>query len=128
MRPHRSEGELMPTFSRWMPPEPDPMSTAPAWMVLVAIISPLAVGAVFTHGGKYLLVLLLLFCIASEVQNPRRLRHLASERSQEDIGTFARAFDRRREPFSPHVVRAVWDALEPYVSLEGSPVPVRSTD
>ena len=46
----------------------------------------------------------------------------------EDIGTFARAFDRRGDWFSPHVVRAVWDALEPYVTLGGSRVPVRPTD
>jgi hypothetical protein len=96
--------------------------------VIVAIISPLLAGVLFTRGGKYVLVLLLLFCIASEAESRRRLRRLVAERPREDIGTFARAFDRRGESFSPHVVRAVWDALEPYVSLKGSRVPLRPTD
>ena len=119
----------MPTFSRWMPPEPEPLSTAPGWVVVVAIIIlPQLAGAVFTRGGKYMLVLLPLFCLASEMERRRRLRRLVAERSQEDIGTFAQAFARRGEPFSPHVVRAVWDALEPYVSFMGSRVPVRPAD
>ena len=41
----------------------------------------------------------------------------------EDIGTFARAFDRRSEPFDPWVVRATWDALLPYCGF-----PLRPAD
>jgi hypothetical protein len=45
------------------------------------------------------------------------------ERKNEDIGTFARAFDRRSEPFDPWVVRATWDALRTDLV-----VPLRPTD
>jgi hypothetical protein len=46
----------------------------------------------------------------------------------EDIGTFARGFDRRAEPFDPRVVRAVWDAFQPYVALGDQQLPLRPSD
>jgi len=51
---------------------------------------------------------------------------LARARSGEDIGTFARAFDRRQ--VDPWVIRAVWDALQPYVKFRGQHLPLRSSD
>jgi hypothetical protein len=62
------------------------------------------------------------------VANRRRLCRLASERAGEDIGTFARAFDQRSEPFDPWVVRATWDALGPYWTLDGQHLPLRPAD
>ena len=59
----------------------------------------------------------------------RRLAHLAGERADEDIGTFARAFDRRAPTFDPWVVRAVWDALAPWTEVRGGGrLPLRPTD
>jgi hypothetical protein len=57
----------------------------------------------------------------------RRLKSLKASRVGEDIGTFARAFDRRAPGFDPLLVRAAWDVLQ---SLYGSaaPVPLRPTD
>ena len=57
-----------------------------------------------------------------------RLRELAAGRAGEDIGTFARGFDRRTQPFDPWVVRATWDALQPLVSYPGGRVPLRPSD
>jgi hypothetical protein len=58
----------------------------------------------------------------------RHHHHLLDQRPGEDIGTFARAFDRRAEPFDPWVVRATWDALVPYVTHGDWHVPLRPTD
>jgi hypothetical protein len=58
----------------------------------------------------------------------RHMRRLASEREGEDIGTFARAFDRHSEPFDPWVVRATWDALDVYVAFDGRHLPLRPGD
>jgi hypothetical protein len=67
-------------------------------------------------------------CLLLNYANNRRLRRLASGRIGEDIGTFARAFDRRAEPFDPRVVRATWDALRPYTTFPGGSVPLRPGD
>jgi hypothetical protein len=59
----------------------------------------------------------------------RHLARLARERAGEDIGTFARAFNRRAPTFDPWVVRAVWDALAPWTELRGGGrLPLRPTD
>jgi len=58
-----------------------------------------------------------------------RLARLARQRRGEDIGTFARAFDRRAPGFDPWVVRAVWDALTPWTQLRGGDrLPLRPAD
>jgi len=117
----------MATFSRWMSP-PARTSRITSWFVFAVLISPLLVGAALTNGGKVVLGLLSVLWTTSVVTDNRRLRRLAGDRVGEDIGTFARAFDRRREPFDPRVVRAVWDALQPYVAFSGGSVPLRPTD
>ena len=53
---------------------------------------------------------------------------LTAARSGEDIGTFARAFDRRSPDFDPWVIRAVWDAMLPYVRLGDRHLPLRPSD
>jgi hypothetical protein len=58
----------------------------------------------------------------------RRMRRVAFGRQTEDIGSFAKAFDRRRPDFDPWVVRAVWDALQPYRTFRGGVAPLRPSD
>jgi hypothetical protein len=58
----------------------------------------------------------------------RHHRHLLEQRPGENIGTLARAFDRRAKRFDPWVVRATWDALVPYVTHGDWHVPLRPTD
>jgi hypothetical protein len=74
------------------------------------------------------LPVLVVFVIVGFRVGNRHLSRLAAERAGEDIGTFARAFDRRTEAFDPWVVRATWDALEPYVVFPKGRVPLRPTD
>jgi hypothetical protein len=111
---------MMRPFSRWMPKPDTPGVSAVGWLI-VAFVLPifillLAVTWPLMLFGRFFL--------------NRHFRRLLSERPGEDIGTFARAFDRRTQPFDPWVVRAVWDALVPYVVCGGRkvPVPLRPSD
>jgi hypothetical protein len=119
----------MQKFSRWMPPlPPSPPLRIRDWIILIALLGgilAIVVGAVVqspVSAGIVFLVSLLLWAVASRTGGRDDLR-LVSERKGDDIGTFTRAFDRRSEPFDPWVVRATWDALQPYVSF-----PLRPTD
>lgn len=121
----------MPKFSRWMPPLQPPPFGIGDWIAVVVIVALLAgflgfVGwAVFLSpvcfGGAVLLFLSPWMLAARS--SSRHDRRIANERTGEDIGTFARAFDRRTEPFDALVVRATWDALQEYVTY-----PLRPTD
>jgi len=78
-------------------------------------------------------LVLVLAYIAVSVTMERRLARKADDRQAEDIGTFARAFDRRSPNFDPWVVRATWDALAPWSVLRskrnsGARLPLRPTD
>jgi hypothetical protein len=118
-------------FSRWMPrSEPPQSGTASRVALAVLCLAALwalwylahPVGAAVTSAfvGAVWLVGRLLH---------RRLARLARERAGEDIGTFARAFDRRATTFDPWVVRAVWDALAPWTELRGGGrLPLRPAD
>jgi hypothetical protein len=101
---------MMRRFSRWMPRASTPPDPVFEW-ALLALLFP----AIWPF--------LLLTCVRN-----RRLRRLAAERAGEDIGTFARAFDRRAEPFDPWVIRATWHAFRPYVAFRGGCLPLRPTD
>jgi hypothetical protein len=119
-------------LSRWMPPyrpaEPGPPSRA-----LLAVLLPLAAWslwylarhpiALLVGGGLATVIWLVGLLLAG------RQERRAQERVGEDIGTFARAFDRHASTFDPWVVRAVWDALGPWTAgRDGSRFPLRPTD
>lgn len=57
-----------------------------------------------------------------------RLARRARDRSGEDIGTFARSFDRRSTVFDPWVIRAVWDALAPWTKVGDLRLALRPSD
>jgi hypothetical protein len=119
----------MRKFSRWMPPAANPPMTLAGWFVLVGLAAAAVAAIVAWPNAMGLgIVALLIFVLVGTYAGNRRLRRLAAERAGEDIGTFARAFDRRAEPFDPWVVRATWDALQPYVTFRGGRVPLRPTD
>ncbi len=91
-------------FSRWMAP-----IEGGSWWAL-ALLSP------------FIFVLSPIILIGW-VDLKRHFRRLASNRKGEDIGSFARSFDRHHEPFDPWVIRATWDALRPTIYL-----PLRPSD
>src|SRR3954468_7641617 len=97
-------------FSRWMPPLTKPPLTVSDHIILGFFIVPLLIlGAV---AALPLVILSNFWAFLWKEECP--LTRIASERAGEDIGTFARAFDRRTAPFDPWVVRAIWDALQDY--------------
>ena len=112
----------MRTFSRWMPPKPQrppqPPTTFVGWLIIAWLV--IALWPVF--------VALLVFFLVGSYFGSRHERRLAAElaveRAGEDIGTFARAFDRSNEPFDPWVIRATWEAMKPY----RGDIPLRPTD
>ena len=120
-------------FSRWMPPYQRPEG-APLPGVVVAGLALLGGWVLWYLAHHVVGTLVTAACVAlviglASLLNDRRLARRARERAGEDIGTFARAFDRRAPDFDPWVVRAVWDALAPWTELPGGGrVPLRPTD
>jgi hypothetical protein len=103
--------------------------TVAGWLVLAGVVGFVLVMVISSPMVAGLVIGAIVICSAIWVQvNGRRLRRLAEQRTGEDIGTFARAFDRRTGPFDPWVVRATWDALQPYMSFRDGQVPLRPTD
>ncbi len=113
----------MRRFSRWMPPVPsaemEPLGVVPCLL----FFSSLVAAAIVWTAVAYVLFAVIAACVFYGFFEDRRLHRIAAERAGEDIGTFARAFDRRIEPFDPWVVRATWDALRSYVKI-----PLRPAD
>src|SRR5262245_17592313 len=101
----------MRRFSRWMPPQPAPRTSILAWCMFLAVWAALSPLLIIAH-----------------LITRRHFRRLARHRRREDIGTFARAFDRRKEPFDPWVIRATWDAIGIYGVADGCRLPLRPTD
>ncbi len=119
----------MRKFSRHMPPLEDPPDTLVPWFflaVFVAVLLTVLVALPIPIG--LFLSAIVLMQIVGTITHDRYLRRLAEERKGEDIGTFARAFNRHSEPFDPWVVRATWDILQPYVTFRGASVPLRPRD
>jgi len=116
-------------FSRWMPPAPQPTPSEAGGVVLAL----LTLGLVFLIVRSFIVAALVLAALAAvtvalNARRAKRLARLADARAGEDIGTFARAFDRRASEFDPWAVRAVWDVLQPYVEVSGRHMPIRPSD
>lgn len=122
----------MRTFSRWMPASPQRAMRRRDWLVVTVLVGLLVTGLchlLSRHPWGWLLLLGFVAAVAEGMRSDdRHLRRLADNRSGEDIGSFARALDRRHQPFDPWVVRAVWDALQAELIVDGKPVPIRPTD
>ncbi len=126
----------MRKFSRWMPPAPDPRTGILDWLMFAGIVA--GIGAAIVAWPKTmvfvgvvigaLVAVIVLLTVIMKPFHDRSLRRRAAERTNEDIGTFARGFDRRAANFDPWVVRASWDALEPYVSYSDGRLPLRLSD
>ena len=118
----------MKPFSRRMPRfVVAPQSTRQN--IALAAIAVLGTGGLIWFSEVRLLALFLagLFAVAW-LYDDLRLRRVSAERQGEDIGTFAKAFDRWSPQFDPWVVRAVWDALQPYRAHRGGVAPLRPSD
>jgi hypothetical protein len=117
-----------------MDSEPRAAALADEWSALFAGL--LAWGTVATLvalSTRPLVALMLTGVVILALVRGRRdvqkVRSLAAARTKEDIGTFARAFDRRGAAyFDPWVIRAVWTTLQSLHPIAPLAVPLRPTD
>ena len=99
-------------------PEPQPSLVGD----LVLAVLGVGLGFLLVRYMRVAVPLVVAVAVVTVILNARhvkRLMRLADARVGEDIGTFARAFDRRAPEFDPWVVRAVWDALQQHVEARG---------
>ena len=117
----------MGTISRWMPPV---HRSEMSWSS-VAAFGTAVVGLEYFVPviGVPIAGLVAFVVTVSEVlacQDARGLAALARSRAREDIGSFARPF--RQERVDMWIVRAVWDALGPWMTTSTERVAVRPDD
>lgn len=115
-------------FSRHLPSvlhEP-----APAWseFALAALALAILVGLIASAPFRIMVTILLSVGLAATAIESRRIGAMVCARAGEDIGTFARAFDRRAPGFDPRVLRATWDALQAIVDPAQRRFPLRPSD
>jgi hypothetical protein len=103
-------------LSRWMPPADDEPATLRGRIIangLIALMSPMI--AVLMVAGAPIII-----------RDAVRRRRMRAERAGEGLCTFARSFNRRT--VDPWIIRAVYQALQPYVDTRDGPVPIRPSD
>lgn len=117
-------------ISRWIGPLPQPKPGVTGWLVLAAIAGALLF-ALVAHpvGTLSIFAGLAVLAFLGERKRSRRVAAIANQRVKEDVGSFARAFDRRAgNPRDPWAIRAVWNALVPLTESRGRKIPLRPTD
>ena len=138
---------MLRTLSRWMPPRPPParsrVDRAIGFVLAAVLLGVASWGAVqiVQHPlialaiGLPIGVLLWLGGRSARAAHSRwAATRRAAIRPGEDIGTFARAFDRRGGlapgvAFDPWAVRAVWEGLMPLAAgAAGAAIPLRPED
>ena len=120
----------MRRLSRWMPRHEAPKPVLTPWQRVMASVLVLSAvtGLVWSPGFRFAVACLVTLTAGAWFWHDRRMSRLSRQRQGEDIGTFARALDRRAQDFDPLVVRAVWDALQPHCRHRAGVVPLRPSD
>lgn len=120
----------MRKLSRWMPRHETPTALLTPWnRIFASALAVLAIaGLVWSPAFRFAVACLVMCTVGGWFWYDRRMARLSRQRQGEDIGTFARSFDRRGKDFDPLVVRAVWDALQPHCWHRGGVVPLRPSD
>lgn len=118
----------MKTPSRNMPKYVPP-GTWPAyarWTLLVAFVSALLWG-IWEKPILLLFIVVIGVLIAIEQRNRRKkFAKLSQERKEQSICDFARSFDYRS--IDTWVIRAVYEAIQDYVSSPGVLIPIKAED
>ena len=117
-------------FSRWMPPLPVSRPGV-AGGLAVGLLGAALLLALLRYPVPILITAeaLVLGSVASERRRFIHVQRIAASRHNEDIGSFARAFERRgAAPFDPWAVRAVWNAVVAATEAKGQRIPLRPTD
>ena len=117
-------------LSRWIGPLPQPQAGFTGWCFLILIGG----GLTYVLIGHPVVTIATVaeFLVLSGLLERTRARKVvtaAETRREEDIGSFARAFDRRgADPVDPWAIRAVWNALVPLTAARGVTIPLRPSD
>jgi hypothetical protein len=111
-----------------MPPAAGTPRGSTATVVVAVLSGALLVSIALWRPARIVAGMFVVVLVWTWWWSQRRMRGQAATRAGEGIGTFARAFDRHRPDFDPLVVRAVWDALQPYRTFRGGAAPLRPTD
>src|SRR5437762_5008286 len=83
-------------FSRWIGPLPERKTPAVGWLLLSAIVVGLLIVLVMRPIGTLaVLAAIALLTVMTERQRSTRVSAMLRDRPNEDIGSFARAFNRR---------------------------------
>jgi hypothetical protein len=117
-------------FSRWIGPLPQRTPAITDWAIF-AIISAALLFVLIAHpiGTVVAIGALTVLTLTTERKRAKRVFTAASARTAEDIGSFARGFNRRDgTPLDPWAIRAVWNALAPLTESRGRRIPLRPTD
>jgi hypothetical protein len=118
----------MRRFSRWMLPAAQAPWGLKAKAVLILLIVVGVISIAFLQSVRFVAAFLVAIGTLGWWLSDRRMRKIAADRLGENICSFTRAFDRRRPDFDPWVIRAVWDALQPYRTFRGGVAPLRTSD
>lgn len=117
----------MPRLSRWMKPIHSPHRTVSGFAFVATVLAAVAILAFVYPVAGVLSLCIVVLGVFSAFDARRRLKALKAQRVGEDIGTFARAFDRRAPTFDPLLARAVWDSVQSAYGPD-APVPLRPSD
>jgi hypothetical protein len=117
-------------FSRYIEPLSQPKPGFFGWLLLTAIAGAILFGLVVRPVGTLSAFAgLAVVTFVAERKHARRVVSIAGSRENEDIGSFARAFERRaNESLDPWAIRAAWNALVPLTEASGRQIPLRPTD
>jgi hypothetical protein len=112
--------------SRTMPPKPSRPMTWTGALVLSLLGAGLVSLLCFVPALLALIVAILLATVAMTFGQSRRLARLSADRQGESICSFARSFECRE--VDTWIIRAVFEALQPYCRFGRGTLPLRPTD
>jgi hypothetical protein len=112
--------------SKRMPTLPVRKAPWSAWGFLGMLI--VGCGILAFHKPQILLLIAVIGSAAwlGTICDTRFRRHLALSRANESICDFARTFDRKR--LDPWIIRAVYEELSRFLSVDGKPTAIRAKD
>jgi hypothetical protein len=116
-------------FSRHMPPMPN-SRTPTAGKVAIGVLTAGFGAAVIAAPAVILGIVGVLAAstILLEQRRTQRMGPLLTARDGEDVGSFARAFNRHAGPLDPWAIRAVWHTVVPMTTTRGKLIPLRPSD
>ena len=118
----------MRRFSRWMSPAAHISWGLKTKVVLIILVLAIIMSILLWQSARFVAFFVVAIMLFSWWRSNLHMKRVAASRPGEDIGSFAKAFDRHQPDFDPYVIRAVWDALQQYRTFHRGIAPLRPTD